>query len=371
VSTPDPGPIDPGPTDLGPHGDPWAGVVGQPRAVAALRAAAAAPVHAYLLVGPRGSGKRALARAFAAALLAAGRPDPDRHVALALAEEHADLTVVERVGASISAEQADRIVDRASRSPIEGDRKVLVLDEFHLVAPNVGPKLLKTIEEPTAGTVFLVLAEEVTPDLVTIASRCVRITLGPVPRDDVVTTLVAEGVDATVAAEAADASAGDLGRARVLATDERLALRRQAWFEVPDRLDGTGAAAAAAADELLALIDDATAPLRVAHERELAELEERVAQVGERGAGRRELVERHKREERRYRTDELRFGLLTLARRYRDELAHAARPGPEVEALAAIQRTSEGLVRNPTERLQLQALFLTLGAVGSHPAHAH
>ncbi len=351
--------------------DPWSTVVGQPRAVAELQAAAVAPVHAYLLVGPRGSGKRALARAFAAALLAEGRPDPDRHVALALAEEHPDLTVVERAGASISAEQADRIVDRASRTPVEGHRKVLVLDEFHLVAPNVGPKLLKTIEEPPAGTVFVVLADEVTPDLVTIASRCVRITLGPVPRDDVVAALVADGVDPSVADEAADASAGDLGRARVLATDERLALRRQTWFEVPDRLDGTGAAAAVAVDELLGLIDDALAPLRATHERELAELEERVAQTGERGSGRRELVERHKREERRYRTDELRFGLLTLARRSRDELTIAARPGAEVEALAAIQRTSEGLVRNPTERLQLQALFLTLGSLGEHPTRAH
>jgi DNA polymerase-3 subunit delta' len=350
--------------------DPWSTVVGQPRAVDALRAAATAPVHAYLLVGPRGAGKRSLARAFAGALLAEGRPDQDRHLALALAEEHPDLTIVERVGASISAEQADRIVDRASRSPVEGDRKVLVLDEFHLVAPSVGPKLLKTIEEPPSGTVFLVLAEEVTPDLVTIASRCVRITLGPVPRHDIVAALVAAGISPTAAEPAADASAGDLGRARVLATDERLALRRQAWFEVPDRLDGTGAAAAAAVEEVLALIDDAMAPLRAAHARELEELEERVARLGERGSGRRDLADRHKREERRYRTDEVRFGLLTLARRYRDELAHAVRPGAEIEALAAIQRTSEGLVRNPTERLQLQALFLTLGAVGSHPAHA-
>ena len=50
--------------------DPWREVVGQERAVARLRAASARPVHAYLLVGPAGSGKRSLARAFAAQLLA-------------------------------------------------------------------------------------------------------------------------------------------------------------------------------------------------------------------------------------------------------------------------------------------------------------
>src|SRR4051794_21962946 len=88
--------------------DPWATVVGQDRALAALRAAAAAPVHAYLLVGPRGCGKRALARAFAAELLSEGASPEDRarHVRLALAEQHPDLVVLERDGAAISAAQA-------------------------------------------------------------------------------------------------------------------------------------------------------------------------------------------------------------------------------------------------------------------------
>ena len=143
-------------------------------------AASRSPVHAYLLVGPRGSGKRALADAFAAALLSAGSEgdDRDRHVRLALAEQHPDLVVIERVGASISADQAREVRDLASRSPIEGDRKVLILDEFHLVQETVGPILLKTIEEPPPGTIFIVLVDDVPPELVTIESRCVRIDLG-------------------------------------------------------------------------------------------------------------------------------------------------------------------------------------------------
>jgi DNA polymerase III subunit delta' len=339
----------------------WAQVVGQPAAVAQMQAAARSPVHAYLIVGPRGSGKRALARSFAAAVLSAGRSDADRHIELALAEEHPDLTVVERLAASISADQADQIVERASRSPIEGDRKVLVLDEFHLVKPEVGPKLLKTIEEPSAGTFFVVLADELTPDLATIASRCVRVDLGPVAAEVIVEHLIAQGVSPERAAEAAQASVGDLRRARVLATDDRLELRRAAWHRVPDEVDGAGATATRLVDEVLTLIDDSLAPLRDRHAAELADLEERVAQLGERGAGRKDLVDRHKREERRYRTDELRFGLLVLSRRYRDRMVGETRPGPSIDALAAIQATTEALVRNPNERLQLQALFLRLG----------
>ncbi len=292
-------------------------------------------------------------------------PDPDRAVALALAEEHPDLLVVERVGASISVAQADQIIERASRSPVEGQRKVLVLDEFHLVTAVVGPKLLKTIEEPPEGTFFVVLVEEVTPDLVTVASRCVRIDLGPVPSDAIVAQLVAEGVDPERADQAAIAAAGDLRRARVLAADDRLELRRRAWHDVPDRLDGTGSTAVQAADDLLAMIDDAMAPLVARHEQELADLEDRVALTGERGSGRKELVERQNREQRRYRADELRFGLTTLARRHRDELATSARPANAIATLEAIQLVAEALVRNPNERLQLQALFVKLGALGT------
>ena len=94
---------------------------------------------------------------------------------------------------------------------------------------------------------------------------------------------------------------------------------------------------------------------------EEAELEERVKQLGERGPGRKALADRHKREQRRHRTDELRFGLAVLARHYRDELAAAGRPAPVAAALDAIQATAEGLVRNPNEQLQFQALFVRLG----------
>ena len=343
--------------------DPWAGIVGQDGPVTQLRAAARAPVHAYLLVGPRGSGKRALADAFAAELLSEGwhGADAERHRRLALAEQHPDLVITERVGAAISAEQTAAIIERASRSPVEGERKVLVLDEFHLIQPGNPAKLLKVIEEPPAGTIFVVLAEHIPNELVTIASRCVRIDLGPVPESAIVERLVAEGVAADTAREVAAASSGDLGRARLLATDPRLALRRDAWFSVPDQLDGSGAMATRLVDELFAMIDDAAAPLRDRQALEAADLEERVTQLGERGSGRKALEERHKRELRRQRVDELRFGLLVLARRFRDEMAVSARPGPLVEALQAIQATSEGLVRNPNEQLQFQALFLHLG----------
>lgn len=342
--------------------DLWAGVVGQDNALREVRAAVDAPVHAYLLVGPRGSGKRALARAFAAALVSRDRSGEDavRQARMALTQNHADVTEFERVGASISSEQADAIIATAARSSIENGPKVLILDEFHLVT-TAAPKLLKTIEEPPDRTVFVVLADDVPNELVTIASRCVRIDLATITDDLIVERLVIEGVSQERAIDAAAAASGDLNRARLLATDERLALRRAAWRAVPDRLDGTGARAIETADDLLAMIDDAMTPLVDAHAAEVAEFAELVAARGERGSGRKQFEDRHKREVRRYRTDELRAGLTELSRRYRDDLATAPRPNDCAAAIDDIAALAGNLVRNPNERLQLAALFVTLG----------
>ncbi len=339
--------------------DPWDDVVGQPSAVEFLRRAAADPVHAYLFVGPAGSGKRAAARAFAAEVLADGADDPDRVRRLAGAEAHPDLVLVERTGASIDVDTARQVARLAVRPPVEADRKVLVLVDFHLVR-QAGPALLKTIEEPSPTTVFVVLADEVPPELITIASRCVQVAFGPVPTSSVVEALVASGIDVSTAAVAAEAAAGDLRRARLLATDADLGARTEAWRSVPDRLDGTGHAATTVADELLALLDAASTPFEAGH---AEEIERWVAQREAQGVSTavpREMADRHKRELRRARTDELRSGLRTLAERYRGDLLAGGEPERTLAGLDAVAAAAAGLAHNPGERLLLQDLLLRL-----------
>jgi DNA polymerase-3 subunit delta' len=336
-------------------------VVGQPAAVEQLRAAAVAPVHAYLLVGMPGAGARLAAEAFTAALLCPqGGCGECRDCRLALAGEHPDGLTYTPQGAFLRREEGEEIIRLAMRSPVEGSRKVLVLADLHRVQ-TVGPMLLKTIEEPPPSTVFVVLADSVPPELVTISSRCVRIDVPPVPEPVVRDLLVAEGVEPAVAETAARAAAGDLDRARLLATDRELLERRRQWAHAPHRLDGTGAAVAVVVEELRQLVDGAAAPLLARQEAEAAELEERVATYGERGSGRKRLEDAHRREQRRHRTDELRFGLATFAARYRDALvAGTVDAASGIDAVRAIDRTAEALNRNPNEALLLQHLLLRL-----------
>ncbi len=342
-------------------GDAFARVDGRPDVVAQLRAAVAAPLHAYLLVGPDGSGSADAAAAFAAALLCAqGGCGRCRDCRLALAGEHPDALTFAPEGAFLRMSDAEEIARVAVRSPLEGNRKVLVLTDFHRVQ-QVGPALLKTIEEPPDTTVFVILADTVPPELVTIASRCVRIEMTPVPVDALVGLLIDEGVEAGAARVAAESAGGSLGRARLLVDDPGLARRRDAWVCAPERLDGTGAAACVVAGELLDLVEEAAEPLRRAQADEVAQREERAATTGERASGRAQFEASQRRALRRQRTEELRFGLATLAARYRDEFA---RGGPDLAALLgaadATTAAAAALIRNPNEALLLQALFVRL-----------
>lgn len=355
-------------TDGKETGDAFRAVVGQTQAVRTLRAAARSPVHAYLLVGPAGAGARAAAEGLAAAVLCPhGGCGQCRDCRLALGGQHPDAVSFAPSGASLSTEQVEEIIRVAMRTPVEGSEKVLLVHDLHRIAANVGPKLLKIIEEPPAGTTFVIVADHVPRDLVTVASRCVRVDLPPLRVDDVIAALVAGGAEADAAAEAASAAMGDLDRARLLLSDGELAGRRASWAAVPERLDGSGAAVAATVTELLDQVERAAGPLRAAQAAEVDAIEERIAAYGERGGGRKQLTDEHKRQLRRHRTGELRFGLATLAGRYRDlatgsDLAAGARA---VAAVAAIDHAGEALIRNPNEALLLQALLLVLPSLGT------
>ena len=183
--------------------------------------------------------------------------------------------------------------------------------------------------------------------------------IGLSSKDEAINLLKSEGVETEEAHLLAEASAGNLGRARLLKEDPSFIVRQEAWRTLPDRLDGSGAAVSIAVEELQKMIDDAQSPLVDRHNQELEHLGQQEEIFGIRGSGRQEVSERHKREIRRLRDDELRFGLATLSRRYRD-LGIASNNSGELDAIEIITDYASELIRNPNERLLLQALFLNL-----------
>jgi len=351
----------------------FAEVVGQDQAVAALRAAATQPVHAYLFRGTAGNGGLVAAHAFAAALLC---PDGGCGVCRtcrgALSGSDPDLHVIHRSGASLSVDDMRRLVLLAQRRPLQAARQVVIVTDVHLGA-RAAPALLKTLEEPPGATVFVLLADDISPELATVASRCVQVAFPPVPRAAMLQWLIGRGVPGEVAAVVADSSGGNPERARVMIEDPEVAERAALWSSVPDQLTGAGVVAAELARALLASAERAVEPLRLEHARELERLTEEAKEFGEKGLpGRKEITDHHQREERRWRTDALRAGLGALARAYRvrmesqiagTDATAGLHARAAVDAVALITDTTRALPRNPQESLLLQSLLVRLGAL--------
>ena len=207
---------------------------------------------------------------------------------------------------------------------------MLILDEFHLLRPEGAARLLKTVEEPPPSTVFVILADDVPIDLVTIASRCVRVDFHALPDHSSPRRSSSEGVTHDTALASARAAAGNLDRARLLADDPAVATRTDAFAGLPRRLDGTGARRLPGGRR--AARRSSTPPPTPLKERQAREAgrpgSTRWTQLGERGSGQRRLEERHKRELRRHRIDELKAGLAASAATYRDALVEGRRAPP-------------------------------------------
>ncbi len=335
------------------------GIVGQPAAVAMLRAALGAPVPSYLFVGGSAADLRDAACRFAGELLAldSDRPNAQRH--LALAAKHSDVVIFDRIGPALTADQAREVVRVAPMKPT-GHHKVLVICEAHL-ANATAPMLLKVVEEPTPSTTFIITAESITQPLVTLASRCVQIVFTPVSASDIREQLVAEGHEAQAAEGAATAANGSLDRARLLAADGNTAARLGLWRDLCARLDGSGGVAVQVAEEVLEAIEAAAAPLR---ERQAAEAAAEAAEA-ERYQLDRKISSttdaRHRRELRRHQADEVEMGLLVLTDALRQRGMSGGSASATATALSAVGDVRQALFRNANLKAALASAFMKIG----------
>ena len=144
-----------------------------PHAAAVLGAALRdRPSHAYLFHGPAGSGKREAAREFAAELLARDAPDPENARARAVAGVHPDLTWVAPSGAHIMlrGDVDQSVVAAAGHTPFEASYRVFVLERADTMDDPAANTLLKTLEEPPAYVVLILLTDRPTQVLPTVIS---------------------------------------------------------------------------------------------------------------------------------------------------------------------------------------------------------
>lgn len=260
----------------------WADLVGQEKAVGVLRRAAEsqpgrsshAMSHAWLITGPPGSGRSSAAKAFAAALQCVdhgcGQCNACRTT---LSGAHPDVTLVRTEALSIGVDEVRELVRRAAMNPVHGCHQVVVVEDADRITERGADALLKAIEEPAPKTVWLLCAPTPEDVIVTIRSRCRRLHLAT-PRDEAVADLLTrrDGIAPEVAAEAARAGQGHIGRARRLAWDEEARARRNAIGELPTRLRSLGDCLQAAEDLVNQASEEAAAATAEVNAAERAEL---------------------------------------------------------------------------------------------------
>ncbi len=215
--------------------DLFSDVIGHEGVVALLRSELGRPAQAYLFVGPQSVGKEAMALRFAAGLL--GGRDDDRARRLALMRAHPDLRVLEPEGAtSLGVDQAREVVSRASLTPVEADRSVFLFPDAGAMTDQAANALLKTLEEPSAQVVFLLVAESEDDFPLTVASRCRSVHMGRVPLPDIVDALVARGLTEDEASGVAAVSGGRPGLALALMSQPEVARFRDMWLSIPGQV---------------------------------------------------------------------------------------------------------------------------------------
>ena len=166
--------------------------------------------HAYLFVGPRGTGKTTVARIFAKALNAKGGPNsnpPDDELSREIMNG-ACMDVVEIDGASNrSIEEIRRLREDCQYVPSRCSYKIYIIDEVHSLTSEAFNALLKTLEEPPKHVKFIFATTEAHKVLGTITSRCQRFEFRPIPENLIAAHLARiselEGIEAEPAALAA------------------------------------------------------------------------------------------------------------------------------------------------------------------------
>jgi DNA polymerase-3 subunit delta' len=152
-------------------------ILDQPQAVELLRRALAGDriAHAYAFIGPSGSGRMTTALAFAEELLGSpARPHPDLHVITPTPPESNPRGArAIRIGAIRELERL------ASLRPALARRKVFVLDEAERMTDDTPQAFLKTLEEPPAATVIVLILPRARAVPATLLSRCQIVRFGP------------------------------------------------------------------------------------------------------------------------------------------------------------------------------------------------
>lgn len=184
------------------------------------------PVHAYLLTGARGLGKRTLAKVLAGALFCVSESKPCGQCEACRrmydGNEPDLLTVFSDDGSTIGVDQVREIIQKVSQHAFGAGFRVVLIEPVERMTLQAQNCLLKSLEEPIANVVFLLMTHELTATLGTIASRCIRLKLTPWPDDILQETLLSLGHARSSVLSVLPRCGGNIGMALEMLDESKL-----------------------------------------------------------------------------------------------------------------------------------------------------
>lgn len=230
----------------------WSELLGQPEAVGQLRQAVATKddglQHAWLLTGPPGSGRSNAAMAFAAALLcdSAGCGDC-KSCRMVQSGSHPDVSVLATEKVIISIEEIRSLVASSHFGGSISKYQIMIIEDADRMTERSSNVLLKALEEPPAGTIWLLCAPSEADMLPTIRSRVRRVALKQPSTKTVADLLVArDGIEPKLALQVAAEAQGHIGMALRLATSSDARARRKETLVAALQIDSIPKAMATA-----------------------------------------------------------------------------------------------------------------------------
>lgn len=218
----------------------WAESFGQPGVVKILSSylEGGQLSHAYLFFGASGTGKLKVAKAWSADILAASHPQTPHLIA---SGQHPDYLMVQREGAVIRIEDIRNMEKWLYQKPYWSQRRVVIINEAQYLNRESGNALLKTLEEPPAYAIIILVADDKML-LPTIVSRCQLVRFSPLAPDYIKGVLTETGVSEQSSALAAVMAEGSLSTAALLLKREPGILLAEATRLLSDLQAGRGQA---------------------------------------------------------------------------------------------------------------------------------
>ena len=184
------------------------------------------PVHAYLLTGARGLGKRTFAKVLASALFCTSENKPcgccEACRRLMDGNEPDLLEVYSEDNSSISVDRVREIIQKVSQHAFGTGYRVVLIEPVEKMTLQAQNCLLKSLEEPISNVVFLLMTHELTATLGTIASRCIRVKLNPWPDDILRSTLLRLGHAEQAVENVLPRCGGNIGTALEMLDEDKL-----------------------------------------------------------------------------------------------------------------------------------------------------